>query len=37
MAFDEVVIGSGFGGSIPANRFALAGHQVLVLEWWPVA
>jgi cholesterol oxidase len=32
---DVVVIGSGFGGSISANRLALAGLQVLVLERGP--
>ena len=32
---DIVVIGSGFGGSISANRLALAGRKVLVLERGP--
>lgn len=30
--FDTVIIGSGFGGSIPALRLAQAGSKVLVLE-----
>src|SRR5271169_1879753 len=32
---DVVIIGSGFGGSISANRLALAGLNVLVLERGP--
>ena len=32
---DAVVIGSGFGGSISANRLAVAGLKVLVLERGP--
>jgi cholesterol oxidase len=32
---DAVVIGSGFGGGISANRIALAGLKVLVLERGP--
>ncbi len=32
---DVIVIGSGFGGSITANRLALSGHRVLVLERGP--
>jgi choline dehydrogenase-like flavoprotein len=31
-AFDYVVVGSGFGGAIPALRLARAGRSVLVLE-----
>ena len=32
---DAVVIGSGFGGSVAANRLALGGKRVLVLERGP--
>ncbi len=32
---DTIVIGSGFGGSVTANRLALAGQRVLVLERGP--
>jgi cholesterol oxidase len=32
---DVVIIGSGFGGSITANRLAQAGKRVLVLERGP--
>jgi cholesterol oxidase len=35
MNYDAVIIGSGFGGSISANRLALAGLKVLVLERGP--
>ena len=32
MGFDAIIIGSGFGGSVAACRFAEAGMRVLVLE-----
>lgn len=32
MAFDAIIVGSGFGGSVAALRFAEAGLRVLVLE-----
>jgi cholesterol oxidase len=32
---DHLVIGSGFGGSVTANRLALAGQRVLLLERGP--
>jgi cholesterol oxidase len=32
---DTIIIGSGFGGSVAANRLALAGQRVLVLERGP--
>jgi cholesterol oxidase len=35
MNYDVVIIGSGFGGSISANRLALAGLKVLVLKRGP--
>ena len=31
--YDAVIVGSGFGGSIPALRLAKSGRKVLVLEW----
>jgi choline dehydrogenase-like flavoprotein len=33
VSYDVVIGGSGFGGSICANRLALAGLKVLVLEY----
>ena len=33
MKYDVIVVGSGFGGSIPACRLAEQGRRVLVLEW----
>ncbi|MGO2342584.1 MULTISPECIES: NAD(P)-binding protein [Vibrio] len=30
--FDQVIIGSGFGGSVSALRFTEKGHRVLILE-----
>jgi len=35
VSYDVVIAGSGFGGSICANRLALAGLKVLVLERGP--
>ncbi|MFW6050122.1 MAG: FAD-dependent oxidoreductase, partial [Myxococcota bacterium] len=37
MAYDAVIVGSGFGGAVSAARLAERGFRVLVLErgpWW---